>query len=125
MLIEDLPIVMLRSLLITIFVEIIVAIILRYRKKDLLNVLLVNILTNPLLNSLVVYINVYYGLMARNISLLILEILVVIIEGMIYQKYLDSRKINGYVLSLILNASSYIVGMIINNFIYWGVLWWF
>ena len=118
MLIEDLPIVMLRSLLITIFVEIIVAIILRYRKKDLLNVLLVNILTNPLLNSLVVYINVYYGLMARNISLLILEILVVIIEGMIYQKYLDSRKINGYVLSLILNASSYIVGMIINNFIY-------
>ena len=125
MLIEDLPIVMLRSLLITIFVEIIVAIILRYRKKDLLNVLLVNILTNPLLNSLVVYINVYYGLMARNISLLILEILVVIIEGIIYQKYLDSRKINGYVLSLILNASSYIIGMIINNFIYWGVLWWF
>ena len=118
MLIEDLPIVMLRSLLITIFVEIIVAIILRYRKKDLLNVLLVNILTNPLLNSLVVYINVYYGLMARNISLLILEILVVIIEGIIYQKYLDSRKINGYVLSLILNASSYIIGMIINNFIY-------
>ena len=118
MLISDLPIVMLRCLLITVFVEVIIAIILRYRKKDLLNVLLVNILTNPLLNSMLVYINFYYGLKTREISLVIFEILVVIVEGMIYHKYMERRKINGYVLSLILNVSSYVLGLVINEIIY-------
>ena len=118
MLVSDLPIVMVRSLLITIIVELIIAFILKYRKKDLLNVLLVNVLTNPLLNSLAIYINFYYGLTARKVFVGIFEILVVIIEGAIYQKYLEKRKINGYLLSLILNASSYIIGLIINKIIY-------
>ena len=118
MLIRDLPIVMVRCLLITIIAEVGIAIILKYRKKDLLNVLLVNILTNPLLNSLIVWINFYWGLKARNISLFIFEIIVLITEGMIYQKYLEKRNINGYLLSFILNASSFVIGMIVNNFIY-------
>ena len=118
MLISDLPIVMLRSLLITIVIEITIAFILGYRKRDILNVLLVNILTNPLLNSLTVCINIYYGLTARNITLIILEIMALLVEGYIYHKYLEKRKLNGYLLSLILNASSFILGMIINNIIY-------
>ncbi len=118
MLIRDLPIVMVRCLLITVFVEVIIAFILKYRKKDLLNVMLVNILTNPLLNSTAVYINFYYGLKAREIFVVIFEIIVVIIEGMIYHKYMNRRKINGYLLSLILNVSSYIIGLIINKIIY-------
>lgn len=118
MLIRDLPIVMVRCLLITIFVEVIIAFILKYRKKDLLNVLLVNILTNPLLNSIAVYINFYYGLKAREIFVIVFEIFVIIIEGMIYHRYMNRKKINGYLLSLILNASSYIFGLIINKMIY-------
>ena len=86
------PIVLVRCLLITIVVECGIAFILGYRKRDLLNVLLVNILTNPLLNSLVIYVNVYYGLKYRNIVLYILEVIVLIVEGMIYQKYLEKIK---------------------------------
>lgn len=112
------PIVLLRCLLITIVVECGVALILGYRKRDLLNVFLVNVLTNPLLNSIVIYINVYYGLKYRNIALYVFEVLVVFIEGFIYYKYLDKRKINGYLLSLILNVSSYVIGLIINYIIY-------
>lgn len=112
------PIVLLRCLLITISVELFMAFILGYRKRDLLNVLLVNILTNPLLNSLVIYVNVYYGLRYRNIILYILEIVVVFVEGLIYQKYLKKRIINGYVLSFILNLLSYVIGLIINDIIY-------
>ena len=118
MLISDLPKVMLISLITTIVIEIIIAFILGYRKKDLVNVLLVNVLTNPLLNSIIVAINYYYGLRYRNIALIILEILVVIIEGYIYQKYLYKRKLNGYLLSLILNLASFLLGKIINNIIY-------
>lgn len=118
MLISDLPIVMIRCLVITIIIETTIAIILKYRNKDLINIILVNILTNPILNSVMVYINVYYGLKARNIFVGIFEVLVVIIEGAIYQKYLERRKINGYLLSLILNISSYVLGLIINKIIY-------
>ncbi len=118
MLINDLPKVMINSLLITIIVEVIVSILLKYRKKDIINIILVNIITNPLLNSIIVYINVYYGLKVRNIALFFLEIMVVLIEGMIYQKYLERKNINAYILSFILNLLSFTLGMIINNFIY-------
>ena len=118
MLISDLPKVMINSLIITLVVELSFAFILKYRKKDLLNVFLVNVLTNPLLNSLIVAINFYYGLKWRNISLVIFEIVVVVVEGFIYHKYLERRKINGFLLSLILNLSSYLIGNLINNLIY-------
>ena len=118
MLVSDLPKVMLISLTCTLIIEISIAFILGYRKKDLLNVMLVNILTNPLLNSSVVAINYYYGLKARNISVYILEVLVVLIEGFIYYKYLERKKINGFLLSLILNIASYGIGLLINKIIY-------
>lgn len=118
MLISDLPKVMVISLTCTLIIEVGLSFILCYRGKDLLNVLLVNILTNPLLNSSIVAINVYYGLKARNISLYIFEVLIVIIEGFIYQKYLNNKKINGYILSLILNIASFVLGSLINKIIY-------
>lgn len=118
MLINELPKVMLISLSCTLVIEVIVAFILKYRGKDIINVILVNILTNPILNSSIVAINYYYGLKTRNISLIIMEILVVIVEGFIYQKYLTRKKINGYLLSLILNIASYVIGSLLNKIIY-------
>ena len=118
MLITDLPKVMLICLAMTIVIECSIAFILGYRKKDLLNVLLVNILTNPIVSTLPVYFNYYHGLRARNICLYILEVLVLIVEGFIYVKVLKIRKINGFLLSLILNASSYFLGLLLNEIIY-------
>ena len=118
MLISDLPKVMLISLTLTLVFEVGLALILKYRGKDILNVVLVNILTNPLLNSVIVAINYYYGLKTRNVCLFILEIVVVIVEGFIYQKYLKRRVINGFLLSLILNLVSYGLGILANNIIY-------
>ena len=118
MLISDLPKVMFISLLCTLIIEITIAFILRYRKKDLLNVLLVNVLTNPLLNSSIVAINYFYGLKIRNICLYVFEVLVILTEGYIYNKYLERKKINGYLLSLILNIASYVIGLLINKIIY-------
>ena len=118
MYITDLPIVIAKSLFFTIVIEIFIAMILRYRQKDLLNVLLVNILTNPLVNSITVSINYYLGLQYRQISLIILEIIAIFIEGMIYQKYLNNWKINWYLLSIILNISSFSLGLLINKMIY-------
>lgn len=112
--ISDLPIFMIKALAITIVIEVFVAFVLHYRKKDLINVLLVNVITNPLVVSIPVYINVKYGLLERNIVLIIMEIMTIIVEGYIYSRFNERKKINPYILSFILNLSSYMIGVLIN-----------
>ena len=58
MIINDLPIIMIKCLLITIIIEVLISILLGLRKKDILNVILVNIVTNPLVVSIPVLINI-------------------------------------------------------------------
>ena len=114
--INDLPMIMLKCLLCTIVIEILIALLCGVRRrKDLLNVVLVNVLTNPIVVSLPVLLGVNLGVRWQIISLVILEVLTLIIEGLIYSKVLDYRKINPYVLSLILNLSSYLIGEVINR----------
>ena len=111
----DLPYVMARCLILTVLIETLIAFILGYRKKDLINVILVNVMTNPIVVMIPVYFNVKYGIVERNIALGILEVVTLFVEGFIYYKFLERRKINPFLLSLILNFSSYIAGVIINN----------
>lgn len=105
---------MLRALKVTILIESLVAIILGLRKKDLLNVVLVNIMTNPLVFIIPLWVNIRYGLWPRHITLFLFEMFALLSEGYIYSKYLKYKKINPYVLSLILNLSSYLTGVVIN-----------
>lgn len=117
MTIDELPIVMIRCLLVTIIIELLVALILKVKdKKDILNIILVNTMTNPLLVSLTVYIT-YNRIFNIVLSIIVLEFLVVLIEGFTYKKVLKYKKINPFILALILNFSSYFIGEIINYFI--------
>lgn len=116
MLITDLPLIMVRCLVGTIIIEIIIGIIIGIRdKKDILNIGLVNIFTNPLVSSIPVLIYINCGYTLEIISLVILEIFAFVSEGFIYSKVLKFKKINPFLISLILNLSSYIIGVIINN----------
>lgn len=115
MLINEIPYYMVRAVILTVIIEICASLIIGIRnKKDLLNIILVNIMTNPLVNSITIFLNFYFGIFSRNVGLIILEILAVISEGFVYKKYLKFNKINPYVLSLILNGFSYFIGKIIN-----------
>lgn len=116
--INELPLIMLICLISTIVIELITSLLLGIRnKKDILNVILVNIMTNPLVVSILMYIT-YNRLFNTTISIIILEILVILTEGFTYKKVLTFDKINPYVLSLILNISSYFIGGLLNNIIY-------
>lgn len=116
--INELPLIMLICLSSTIMIELIMSLLLGIRnKKDILNVILVNIMTNPLVVSILMYIT-YNRLFNTTISIIILEILVILTEGFTYKKVLIFDKINPYVLSLILNISSYFIGRVLNNIIY-------
>lgn len=118
MLIYELPLIMIYCLIITLIIELAVAIIIKIKnKQDILNIVLVNIVTNPLVVSISVYIDFKYGDIYRNICLFMLESFVVLFEGYIYYKYLNYKKTNGYFLSVILNGFSYFIGEMIKYFI--------
>lgn len=111
----NIPLIMLDCLTGTIILESVGAFILGIRSKsDFLNITLVNILTNPLLVSLSLWININYGLQVRHIAVFFLELLVFIVEASIYKKVLDFKKINFFLLSLILNLCSFFGGLILN-----------
>lgn len=118
MYIDDILLIMLICLSSTIVIEISMSLLLGIRnKKDILNVILVNIMTNPLIVSIIMYIT-YNRIFNLTISIIILEILITLVEGFAYKKVLTFDKINPYVLSLILNISSYFIGKLLNNIIY-------
>ena len=115
--INDLPLIMIKCLLCTIIIECIIGIIIGIRsKKDILNVILVNVITNPIVVSLPIYVMIKTSSITNRIrTLLVLEILVVLLEGFIYSKVLKYKKHNPYFISLILNLGSYIIGEVINK----------
>ena len=118
MTINEVPYYIVRSLILTVIIEVVIGIILGIRnKKDIINIALVNIITNPIVNITTISLNIYVSLHARNVSLYVLEVLVLFIEGFIYKKVLEYKKINYFLISLILNASSFGIGILLNSFI--------
>lgn len=115
MFIDKIPYYIARALIITIVLEVIIAIVIGIKnKKDILNVVLVNAITNPFVTIVPLLINLKFGYVYRNIAFYILEILVVFIEGFIYKRVLKFKKLNYLVISLILNIASFGIGEIIN-----------
>ena len=107
-----------RNVMLTVIIELVLAVIIGVRnKKDFIIIILVNIFTNPLVNVISFLFNVYLGTLIRNIILLIMEISAVIVEGYIYKKNLYYKGLNPFVLSIILNITSYGFGVIINYLI--------
>ena len=114
--ISNLPIIIIRCLLITIILEVLSALILKIKnKKDLLNIILVNLITNPIFSISIFLINFFYGVKAYYISLIFFELLIVLIEGYMYKKVRLTTKINYFLLSFILNCISYFGGLLIQK----------
>ena len=112
---NNIPVLMARCLILTIIIELVLALILGIRnKKDIINVILVNVITNPIVVLTPILIYLKFGHTMEIISIIVLEVLTVIVEGLIYKKVLDYKKINPILLSLILNAASYLIGEVIN-----------
>lgn len=113
---NNLPLIMIRCLLLTIIIELIIALIIGVRdKKDVINVILVNVITNPIVVLLPIIIYIKFGYTFEKISLYILEVLTVLLEGLIYKKVLKYKKINPFLISLILNLASFLIGELLNK----------
>ena len=81
-------------------------------RRGQFTVLLANIITNPLMNSILTAVSFLISPAAYYWFLVPLEIIVVLAEGLIYKKTLPT-KLNTFLLSLILNLCSYFLGTLI------------
>ena len=118
MTLEQLPLIMLRALVLTILIECAVAWLLGVRtKRDQTTVVLVNLLTNPLVVSLGAATSLWLGFKAVRPVTLALEVLVVVVEGAVYRKTLTTDR-NPYAVSLICNLASFLIGEVLNRYVF-------
>ena len=107
---------MLCNLSLTIIIELGIALLLGIKeKKDILNLIVINCITNPILNYIMMVV-VY--LTSNNVIIYFLfflfEIMVIDLEYRFYKKMLVFKKISLLLLSIMLNISSLILGLIIS-----------
>ena len=99
----------------TLAIEMTLAYLLGLRGRNLETVFMVNCLTNPILVTFM-----FWGLRVPGLRdwvdpiVVILEDVVVFVEGAIYSRRLKNVRRDPYVLSLILNATSYGAGLVVN-----------
>jgi hypothetical protein len=103
------------AFLLTLLLELAVAVILGYRKRrELACVVLVNVITHPLLHCIVWVVRSFRYLPARDPIAVVLEVGVVVVEWQLLCYALPNyRKRNLLVLSATMNAVSYGAGLIL------------
>jgi len=104
---------LLPPLLITIAVECTLVFIIFKKARYSYYVLLLNILTNPLLNFIMLIYYSYMGMTHYFLLLYSLEVVVVVVEGLLFSKMSDIKVWKAIALSLALNAGSYLSGLLI------------
>lgn len=114
----SLPLTMAKCLILTILIESSAAAIAGVREKyDYIIIALVNVITNPVLVALTSLSGYFYGHESYFAFAVTGEIGAFITEGIIYKKSLSFKKINPFLLSLILNGASYLSGLVIGRFL--------
>jgi hypothetical protein len=100
----------------TIIIELIVAVVFGYRNKiSLLTVILINIITNPIANWIVV-LNRATNTVSETILIVFVELAVVIVEWKLLTAILKKDSMKMFLLSLSMNAASYLFGLILFRF---------
>lgn len=113
------PYYMARALALTILFETELALALGVRKKrDISVVVLAQALTNPPLVITLMLINLRFSFTVYCVAVAVLEILAFFTEGFVYKSALDYKKINPFLLSLILNVFSFSAGQVLNTFVF-------
>lgn len=102
--------------ILTILIEVGIAFLFGYRKRQIAVIAVTNVLTQALLNTLLYFINFRYGIMYFYLNYILFEVIVVIIECIVYSKSLyllaDERK-KDYpcVYAIVANILSFIAGI--------------
>ena len=116
--IAHMPELLLRCLLCTVVIECAAAFILGLRKPDeQLTVALVNVVTNPLLVSICILVQLFFSRQVYWCVYIGLELAVIVGEALLYRAVLR-QKPDPFLLSAILNSASFFIGMLLNRYIF-------
>ncbi len=108
------PLSLVLALLLTEAIELPICLLWGMRGRDLIFVLLANLLTNPIVNVLYALASLYTPI-PRVASIAVLEIAVVVTEWLIYRSATDAKR--PFLVSLTANAASYGAGLLIAAFL--------
>jgi len=101
-------------LLLTVVIELIIALFFGFKKKSQIIVIIcINVITNPVLNYLLL-LNYHFSIIKTELLLILfLEILVVLAEWriLVYALHQENKKL--FILSLVMNSCSYLSGVLI------------
>lgn len=102
------------ALFLTVAVELMIAFFFGFRKKiELIAVICINLITNPILNYLLL-VNNYFSLLEANLILILfLELIVVLVEWRLLFFALQKEPKKLLIMSFVMNFCSYVVGVLI------------
>lgn len=110
---------LINSLLLTLIIELTTSFIIGIRnKEDIKVVIWANILTNPVVVFLANSIKLLNNNLIYNSIVLIMEIIVVIVEFVIFKKYIEFKGKSSMFISTINNIISFSLGIIISKIIF-------
>ena len=99
------------ALILTIIIELSVIYLLGFREKLLFySLIIINILTNPLLNFIVNRLNETY-IDFNFLHIIFFDILVVIIEWLLLKLVIKSKQLPLFKISFIINSTSFLIGL--------------
>jgi len=106
----------------TVVIESGVAFALGYRShRDLKCVFLVNVITNPALNFILIAHNIFMGKSPSELLIFVLEALIVIIEWRLLAKATNHGSKKMFLLSLAMNSASYLIGLLLESSLFWSI----
>ena len=107
---KEIVLTMVICLLLTVVLEEVMALLVGVRKSfDLTVILFTNTLTNPVVVFTGMLLTAFTSV-PRALYITVLELIVFVVEALIYEKLLYSRKPSPFILSLILNGVSFFIG---------------
>ena len=98
-------------MLITVVVEMLIGLLFKFRNKELLYILFINVITQIILNVL---LNIYTGF-GYYFVYLSLELLVFVIEAIFYCLMFKKKKWHCVLYSVVANVSSFVIGLYLAN----------
>ncbi|MGO1581069.1 MAG: hypothetical protein ACTHWZ_06650 [Peptoniphilaceae bacterium] len=110
--IKDMTINFIGRLLLTLFIELGLALLFGFSFKGSGKLILkVNILTQVILNIGILFTNLYYGMMAALTTFILMEILIIIFETNIYLKYIKEKtKLTRIIYGILANLTTLFIG---------------
>lgn len=106
------------SLFLTLVIEITISLILGIRDiKDIKIIFWANVLTNPIVVFTTNCVMLLNNNLIYNIVVAIMEVAAVIVEYILFKKFLENKKKSPLLLSIINNGISFSLGIVINLFL--------